>query len=245
MNPSQPSSTATSARPCLTTAATARPAATETLFTLDKVSLEYQQRSVLNNISLTIADGERVALIGKSGVGKSTLLKHLRQLRRHDCAWCPQQPGLVPSLSTYHNIYMGALERHNSFYNLFNLIKPLRRSMAEVSRLAGQLQLREQLFDRVESLSGGQQQRIAIGRALYQQKRIFLGDEPVSSLDTYQAQRLLEHITQQHSSAILALHDTDQALKLCSRLIGLKDGAIFFDLPAQAVSAEHLAELYR
>jgi len=141
-------------------------------------------------------------------------------------------------------MYMGGLHRHNALYNLLNLIKPLSRPLHEVTKLAEPLQLDTFLFDRVEQLSGGQAQRVAIGRALYQQKSIFLGDEPVSAVDDYQAQQLLALIVEKHQTLVLALHDVEQALHFCDRIIGLKDSAIVLDAPCSALKADALAELY-
>lgn len=215
------------------------------VFVLNNAQLSYQGKVVLNNVSLTISAGERVALVGKSGVGKSTLLAALREQNPNALAWCPQQSGLVPMLSVYHNMYMGGLQRHNSFYNLLNLMKPLAQPLREVTELAALLQLDKHLFDPVEQLSGGQAQRVAIGRALYQEQSIFLGDEAVSGVDEHQAQQLLTLIVEKHASVVLALHDVEQALRFCDRIIGLKDGAIVLDAPSSTQAVKDLSELYR
>lgn len=214
------------------------------VFSLLNAQLAYEGRVVLDDVSLSIAPGECVALVGKSGVGKTTLLAALREQQSNSVAWCPQQHGLVPMLSVYHNIYMGGLQRHNTLYNLFNLIKPLYRPLQEVANLAKQLQLDEYLLARVEQLSGGQAQRVAIGRALYQQQNVFLGDEPVSAVDDYQAQQLLALLLEKHETLVLALHDVQQALGFCDRIIGLKDGAIVLDAPSSSLKANDLVELY-
>lgn len=214
------------------------------LFQLDNVRLDYQGQTVLRQLSLSIARGERVALLGKSGAGKSTLLRHLRQLQPRQVAWCPQQTGLVPMLSVYHNIYMGALHRHGCLYNLCNLIKPLPKPLAEVRAIAETLALDEQMLTSVDRLSGGQQQRTAIGRALYQKRPVLLADEPVSALDDYQADRVLQHLSHSHDTLVLALHDVEQALRVCDRVVGLKQGRIALDAPAKAISRRQLARLY-
>ena len=158
--------------------------------------------------------------------------------------WCPQQPGLVPMLSAFHNIYMGALDRHSFIYNLGNLIKPLPAARREVSEIARSIDLEQQLYSSVDKLSGGQQQRTSIGRALIQQRPIFIGDEPVANVDEYQAERLLRLICQQHQTVVLALHDIEQALQFCTRIIGLKDGAIALDAASDQLTASDLASLY-
>ena len=214
------------------------------LFDLNNRRLEYQGKTVLDNLSLTIERGERVALVGGSGAGKSTLLKALREQLPNQVAWCPQQPGLVPMLSAFHNIYMGALNRHSFLYNLGNLIKPMPAARDEVSEIARSIDLEMQLFSSVDKLSGGQQQRTSIGRALIQRRAIFIGDEPVANVDEYQAERLLKLICQQHQTVVLAMHDIDQALQFCTRIIGLKDGAIALDAPSDQLSASDLAGLY-
>ena len=185
-----------------------------------------------------------MALLGKSGAGKSTLLRHLRQRQPQQVAWCPQASGLVPMLSVYHNIYMGALHRHGRLYNLFNLIRPLSQPLAEVRAIAETLGLDEHLLTSVDRLSGGQQQRTAIGRALYQNRSVLLADEPVSALDDYQADRVLQHLSDCHDTLVLALHDVEQALRVCDRVIGLKQGRILLDAPADTVSRQQLARLY-
>ncbi|MCS5559978.1 MAG: ATP-binding cassette domain-containing protein, partial [Oceanospirillaceae bacterium] len=159
----------------------------QSLLELKNIRLEYQGKMVLENLSLSIRRGERVALVGGSGAGKSTLLKALREQLSDQVAWCPQQSGLVPMLSAFHNIYMGALHRHSFIYNLGNLIKPMPAARREVSEIAQVIGLEEQLYRSVDKLSGGQQQRTSIGRALIQQRDIFIGDEPVANVDDYQA----------------------------------------------------------
>ncbi|WP_233496434.1 ATP-binding cassette domain-containing protein [Corallincola holothuriorum] len=211
---------------------------------LSGATLSYGKQQVIAPVHLEINPGEHVALVGRSGAGKSSLLNMLYQQAAERAALCPQSYGLVAPLSVYHNIYMGQLPRHNALYNLCNLLRPWATRRAEVAELAAELGLSDKLFSAVAELSGGQQQRTAIGRALYQQAPIFLGDEPVSSVDPLQAKLLIELIQSRHQSSVIALHNKQLALSCFDRVIGLDQGKILFDLSGDALTAAQLDALY-
>lgn len=217
----------------------------QTLFSLDQATIAWSGRVVLRDISVHIRAGEKVALLGKSGAGKSTLLRHLFRQESKGVAFCPQQPGLVPGLSVYHNIFMGQLERHNVIYNTLNLFFPFKQSLRDVASLAAQVGLADKLMAKAECLSGGQQQRVSLARSFYQQQAIFLGDEPVSAVDETQAEALLQQIMAQHETVVIALHNTRHALHYCDRIIGLAEGRIALDAPSSQLSAEALSEFYQ
>lgn len=215
------------------------------LFHLEKASVSYGGKAVLTDVSLAISAGEKLALIGESGAGKSTLLRLLRAQQAAQVAWCPQAQGLVPVLSVFHNIYMGQLDRHPALYNLLNLLSPRAKEIDAVTQVAAKLGLQEKLFTSVDRLSGGQQQRVAVGRALFAGKPVFLGDEPVSAVDEYQASDIAQLIVAAHETVVLALHDVELALATCSRIVGLQDGRVVLDAPSQTLTAHDLAPLYR
>lgn len=219
-------------------------APTKTIFHLSKQDLAWQGNTVLRDLEIEIKAGEKVALLGKSGAGKSTLLKALYQLRPDDIAFCQQAPALVPSLSLFHNIYMGQLDKHNFLYNALNLFFPQKAVQKKVALLAQSLGLQEHLKARAETLSGGQQQRAALARTLIQERDIFLGDEPVSAVDELQAERLIAKIISSHQSVVLALHNTELAVKYCDRIIGLKGGELAIDCQVAELDSDKLRQIY-
>jgi phosphonate transport system ATP-binding protein len=214
------------------------------ILSLDGEDISYSGSVALRNISLSVAEGEKVALIGQSGAGKTTLLRRLYQLRPKECAFVHQHYALVPQLSVFHNIYMGRLDRHSSIHNLWNLIKPIDSHVAEITPIAEKLGLQDKLFSKTGELSGGQQQRVGIGRALYCGGSILMADEPVSSLDLVQGKELMELIASAGKTVISTLHSVDLSRLFFDRIIGIRDKTIFFDLPTNRISGELLAKLY-
>ena len=215
------------------------------MFRFEQARLGHPGQAVFDNLTLQIKTGEKVALLGPSGAGKSTLLAALRQQKPDQVAWCPQNADLVPMLSVFHNIYMGALDRHHSISNLRNLVWPSRQQKQVIGELAAELGLADKLFTSVDRLSGGQAQRVALGRAIHTRRGILLADEPVSSVDEHQGLNLLQQALARHDSAVIALHDRQQALQACTRIIGLRDGAIVLDAPCATLSLADLDPLYQ
>lgn len=214
------------------------------MFAFDRHTLARQGVTLLDDISLRISDGEKVAILGHSGAGKSTLLAALRAQQPHGVAWCPQQGALVPALSVFHNIYMGALPRHGNLYNLGNLVWPRAAEKQAIGALCEQLGLADKLFTSVDRLSGGEAQRTALGRALYMHKPVLLADEPVSSLDEHQASQLLKIALSRHETAVVVLHDQQLALDCFDRIIGLRNGRLLIDQPSKSLSLADLQALY-
>jgi phosphonate transport system ATP-binding protein len=199
---------------------------------------------VLPGLTLTLHEGERVALLGQSGSGKSTLLAELRDRLGTRAAWCPQHHGLVPQLAVYHNVFMGRLPEHSALAALWNLVRPLARPWREVGELCALLGLEGLARRPVGRLSGGQRQRVAIARALYQGRAIFLGDEPVASVDPHQALRLLALIDARHPTSVVALHQRELALSHFDRVWGLREGRLVIDAPTRALTLDDLDALY-
>lgn len=213
-------------------------------FRLRQTDVGVDGHPVLADVDVCIRAGERVALLGASGSGKTTLLRALRALNATQSAWCPQHSGLVPLLSVFHNIYMGRLDRYSAAYNLLNLVRPTAPRRREITDLAARLGLAEHLWHSVDRLSGGQQGRVNLGRALYQERPIFIGDEPITAVDEHHAHDLLTLICGRHQTVVVALHNVDLALRHCQRIIGLKAGRVVLDEPSDTLCAADLARLY-
>ncbi|MFQ5618567.1 MAG: phosphonate ABC transporter ATP-binding protein [Rhodospirillales bacterium] len=214
------------------------------VFDLKDANAGYNGRAVLSNVSLRVEKGERVGLVGRSGAGKSTLLALLYSQRRRGSALIPQDPGLVKTLSVFHNIFMGRLHRNGAWYNLLNLVWPMHRAVEEIQPIAARLGLEEKIFEPAGELSGGQQQRTAVGRALYQQGDVVLGDEPVSAVDGRQARTVLDTIAEAHETVVLAMHDVDLAVAYTDRIVGLNDGRVVLDAPSSGLTRGDLDFLY-
>ena len=225
---------------------------------IDKLNLHYDETpehpstqikhgatQVIFDLSLTIKEGEKIAIIGPSGAGKSTLLTHLYQALQTRSALCSQAQGLVDNLSIYHNVFMGALARHHWLFNLVNLIRPFKKDLRNITKLCQQLELNQPMTKKVDKLSGGQRQRVTLARAIYQQQDIFIGDEPFSALDPLMASRLLDIIFSQHKSVIMVLHDKTLAMNAFDRIIALDKGRLVFDSTPQNIEQQQIIALYK
>ena len=227
----------------------------------------------LDNISLTVGQGEMVALIGASGSGKSTLLRHICGIMVGDCGSITvmgrmvqqcgciqrdvrrtragmgmvfQQFNLVSRLKVLTNVMLGALGRvplWRSFLHFFP--KEVRHLALESLARVG---IAEKAFQRASTLSGGQQQRAAIARALVQKAKILLADEPIASLDPESARRVMDILADVNKkdgmTVLVSLHQVDYAARYCPRTVALKDGRIIYDGPSSALTPVFLRELY-
>ena len=225
----------------------------------------------LRDVSLAVAAGERVAIIGPSGAGKTSLLRiaavalrpsegrlealavnpwqaapgALRRLRAR-IGMVHQAPPIPPRLRVVTAVLAGRLGAWSVRRALLSLAYP---SDIEGAREAlARLDLADRLFDRCDRLSGGELQRVGIARVLYQQPRLLLADEPVSALDPSLSELAVGQLVAQAQATgatlVASLHAVDLALKWFPRIVGLRAGELVFDRPADEVSAAMLHELY-
>lgn len=213
-------------------------------FELKNERISYEDLNIFDDLSLRIKKGEKIALIGKSGSGKSTLLKRLYEIKKDNTSYIPQDLGLVNNLSTFHNIYISKLDDNSVFYNLINLIKPFKSEVKEVNKILKQFYLEDKIFEKILNLSGGEKQRVSICRAFFNKKDILLADEPVSSLDEFLSQKVLEKFLSAFETVVCTLHDVELATKNFDRIIGLKDGIILIDKPCIDLTLDDRNILY-
>ncbi|MCU0951034.1 MAG: ATP-binding cassette domain-containing protein [Burkholderiaceae bacterium] len=224
----------------------------------------------LRPLSLQIAQGEQVAVIGPSGAGKTTLLHALAcalkpsqgalRLDRVD-PWAlsvrelhrlrgrlflaPQTPPLPPRQRVVTAVLAARLPAQSLWASLRSLVYPtdIRGAHAALS----QFDLGAKLWDRVDRLSGGERQRVGLSRALLSPATLWLVDEPLSALDPTRARQAIDTLTHEARSRnvtlVASLHQVDVATRF-ARVIGLRDGALAFDLPGAQVTRERLAQLY-
>jgi phosphonate transport system ATP-binding protein len=242
------------------------------MYALAGVGKTFDGRDVaLTDVSLTIRRGERVAFIGPSGAGKTTLFRilnltlrpttgtlevdgrdvvgldglGLRALRRR-VGTVYQQQNLVGRLRVVHNVLAGHLGRWSTAKALLSLALPQDVESAEAA--LRRMGIPEKLYARTDTLSGGQQQRVAIARVLVQDPDVILGDEPVSSVDPSLAAALVGLLGDLSAlsgkTLLMNLHSVDLALRHFPRVVGVREGRIAFDLPPDRVTPELLETLY-
>ena len=213
-------------------------------FSLINESISYENLLAIDSITLEIEKGEKVALLGKSGSGKSTLLKRMYELQETSSSFIPQELGLVNNLSVFHNVYISQLDYNSFFYNIRNLIKPIKKEVDSISNVLNKLLLDDKIFNKSQNLSGGQKQRVAIARALYAKKDILLADEPISALDEYLSRKVINLLNNSYETVICTLHNVELAVENFDRVIGLKDGRLLLDKKCEDLTIEDREELY-
>jgi phosphonate transport system ATP-binding protein len=225
----------------------------------------------MRSVSLQVASGEHVAVIGPSGAGKTTLLHTLAcalrpesgglqlggrapwalpvadlQRLRGQLFLAPQVPPLPPRQRVITAVLAGRLPNQSLLASLRSLFYPTDIALADAA--LARFDLSDKLFERVDRLSGGERQRVGLARALASDAKLLLVDEPLSALDPARAVQAIHTLTQvareKGATLVATLHHVEMALQHFPRIIGMRDGEVAFDLPAAQVTPQRLQELY-
>ena len=225
----------------------------------------------LNDVSFNVPDGEFLVIIGLSGSGKSTMLrcinrlveptsgqvildgvditaasqKDLRLIRR-DIGMIFQHFNLVKRSSVMKNVMAGRLGYVNPWLSMLGIFPKEEKERArDALELVG---ISEKAKTRADSLSGGQQQRVGIARALMQEPKLLLADEPVSALDPATSHSVLNYLEQinkkKNVTVICSLHFLSLARTYATRIIALKDGVMMYDGSPKEIDKKRFKEIY-
>ncbi|MGI9241924.1 MAG: phosphonate ABC transporter ATP-binding protein, partial [Verrucomicrobiales bacterium] len=190
-------------------------------FQLDAASVRFGDVDALDQVSISIEAGERIAIVGPSGGGKTTLLRLLNGIVRPEAGsvttlgerldtlapeklrevrsrigFIHQHLALVPNLRVVQNVISGKLGRRGLVRSLRDFFVPGSADLEQIHSILERVGISEKLYERTDRLSGGQQQRVAIARALFQEPLALLADEPVSSVDPARARDTVTLLTQ-------------------------------------------------
>jgi phosphonate transport system ATP-binding protein len=228
--------------------------------------------NAIDNVNLTLKKGEFICVLGKSGAGKSTFIRSLNRLERQtsgkihwkgtdltklseakmrqvrsDMVMIFQHFHLIPRMTVFQNTLTGAFGKRPPYKNLLGIF-------SDKEKLRGYLALEEvglekHAHKRVEALSGGQKQRVGIARALLQDPKLLLGDEPVASLDPATSRKIFELLKRIHKErellSIINVHDVTLAKEFATRIIAFRDGKLIFDGEPDKVDDYIYTEIYK
>jgi len=242
------------------------------LLKVENLTKTYDDGTVaLKDVSFEVPDGEFLVVLGLSGAGKSTLLRcinrlieptegriiwdgtditaasreELRQIRRH-IGMVFQEFNLVERSSVMTNVLSGRLGYVKPWPTILHHFpkKEVNRALRNLDRVG----IADLANKRVDELSGGQRQRVGIARALMQEPRLMLADEPVASLDpvlSHSILRYLEQLNQEDGITVLcSLHFLDLVRRYASHVVGLKDGKVVFQGLPEEITDERFKEIY-
>lgn len=232
----------------------------------------FNGETVLDDISFTVDKGEITTVLGPSGVGKTTLVrllnttlkpasgriliegkdpsnlsgKRLAEIRKK-IGTIYQQFNLVPRVKVVHNVLAGRLGSWSTLKTFLSFIRPVEIELAH--RALEEVGMEDKIFHRTDELSGGEKQRVGIARLLVQDPDIILADEPISNVDPAIAHDIMDLLVdvaeKRKKTLVTVIHQVDFALEYFPRIIGLKDGKIFFDEDPENISGGMLSQLYK
>ncbi|MGE8204886.1 phosphonate ABC transporter ATP-binding protein [Heyndrickxia sp. NPDC080065] len=225
----------------------------------------------LKNVNLTINKGDFVVIVGLSGAGKSTLLRSINRLHeitegeilidgksitaakgkslrhiRRDIGMIFQNFNLVKRSSVLRNVLSGRVAYHSTVRTLLGMFP--KEDVELALKALDRVNIKEKAYSRADELSGGQQQRVSIARALAQEAKIILADEPVASLDPFTTRQVMDDLKRINQelgiTTIVNLHFVDLARQYATRIIGIRAGEVVYDGPVEEATDEVFSEIY-
>ena len=231
----------------------------------------YADREILKGISFELKADDFFAIIGPSGAGKSTLIRCVNRLvepqsgevifngkdivklslsdlrvERRNIGMIFQEFNLIERLSVMDNVLTGRLGYTGTLRSIFRMFT--REEIKQALVLLDRVGLGDHIEKRADRLSGGQRQRVGIARALIQNPKLLLVDEPTSSLDPKISREVMGLIREMarefHIPVLCNIHDVDLACDFCTHVIGLQDGIKKFEGPPTKLDKQALQEIY-
>jgi phosphonate transport system ATP-binding protein len=244
----------------------------DALLTIKGLTKVYDKHTqALKGIDLQFTTGEFAVVIGPSGAGKSTFIRcvnrmidpssgeivfdgvHMEKIkgrelrrRRSNIGMIFQHYNLIGPVSVFKNVLYGRLGKVPFRKSLFDMYSY--GDKAEAYELIKKVGLEEQMYKRADTLSGGQMQRVGICRAIVQNPKLLLADEPIASLDPKSADTVMDQMraitSERGLTCIVNLHQVDYAKRYASRIIGIKDGLVVFDGAPEKLTDDMIGYIY-
>lgn len=242
-----------------------------TLLKISNLKKKYSKKEVLKGIDVEIKEGEFVVVIGPSGAGKSTFIRCINRMvdptegaiefgdvdvaklsgkslriARANIGMIFQHYNLIGRTNVIKNVLHGRLGHHSFFKTLAGRYTD--EEKREAYQLLQKVGLGEHMYKKANALSGGQMQRVGICRAMMQDPKLLLADEPIASLDPKSAKIIMDQIhslvTERNIACIMNLHQVQVAKDYATRIIGIKDGRVVYDGSPADLSEEMVANIY-
>lgn len=238
---------------------------------LDNINLSINNKFILKDVNLNIEKNEKIALIGPSGSGKSQLLlimalmnkptngivkynlidpwktksSILKKIRK-SYFFVPQNLPLPLKQKVVTSIQAGYITNWSLLKVILSLIYPFKYQ--EIQSVLDDLEIKDKLLEKVENLSGGEKQCISLARLFVSDANIMIADEPLNFLDPSKSELILANILKYYkknnSTLVCSLHQPIFAKKYFDRIIAIKDGRIFFDIPSRNLNKKLVNDLY-
>ena len=245
---------------------------TNSLLEISHLKKYYGPTKAVDDVGFNIENEEIVTIIGRSGAGKSTIMRCINRLVQNDggritfdgseitnemgkkallqtrcqIGFIFQHYNLVYRLTVFQNVMHGVLGRISTFDGIIGRYPEESKEKAfEILRSIG---MEDQAYKRAGELSGGQKQRVAIARALMQEPKLLLCDEPIASLDPITSKTIMELIVQQATqrgiACLINLHQVEFAKEYSTRIIGMRAGKLVYDDSPENLTTERISEIY-